>query len=287
MIDLHIHTKYSDGSCSLKEVLSFANNKNLEVISITDHNNIDAYYELKALKSNIFKGKIITGVELNTSILGYNIEVLVYNFDIDKMQNLLNKLYMSRNSRNILELNILYNVCMENDIALPNDFLENFDSNGYASEYLLSYLKNIDISKLNIDPSYLIDFRTFYRKCISEKSSIFFINPDAIVPSLDVLILEIRKTGGLIFLAHPFIYKNYEIILEKFIKNYDIDGLECFHSTFSNEQIFYLNELCKENKLSVSGGSDFHGKRKPGIFIGNGYGDLAISQEILNTWRKK
>ncbi len=43
MIDLHIHTNHSDGTDSVKELLEKAENKKIEVISITDHNKIDTY----------------------------------------------------------------------------------------------------------------------------------------------------------------------------------------------------------------------------------------------------
>ena len=49
MIDLHIHSIYSDGSCTVQEILQEAQKKKLEVISITDHDKVDAYKELATL----------------------------------------------------------------------------------------------------------------------------------------------------------------------------------------------------------------------------------------------
>ena len=46
MIDLHMHTKYSDGTDTLKEILQNANKINLDIISITDHNSCNAYKEM-------------------------------------------------------------------------------------------------------------------------------------------------------------------------------------------------------------------------------------------------
>ena len=67
MIDLHTHTKYSDGTDSVEELLINAENKKLEIISITDHDSIDVYSDLE--KENIrklYSGKIIVGTELKT-----------------------------------------------------------------------------------------------------------------------------------------------------------------------------------------------------------------------------
>ena len=59
MIDLHLHTNHSDGSDTVKQLLQNAENKKLEIISITDHNSVGAYYELEENPEirNIFSGK--------------------------------------------------------------------------------------------------------------------------------------------------------------------------------------------------------------------------------------
>lgn len=49
MIDLHMHTKYSDGTDGVIEFLKKAEKANLDIISITDHNTVKAYFELEKL----------------------------------------------------------------------------------------------------------------------------------------------------------------------------------------------------------------------------------------------
>ncbi len=49
MIDLHMHTKYSDGTDDIINFLQKAEKSNLEILSITDHNTVKAYYELDKL----------------------------------------------------------------------------------------------------------------------------------------------------------------------------------------------------------------------------------------------
>ena len=50
MIDLHIHSNNSDGSDSVEEILKKAQELKLHYISITDHDNCDAYDVLKKIK---------------------------------------------------------------------------------------------------------------------------------------------------------------------------------------------------------------------------------------------
>lgn len=90
MIDLHSHTTYSDGSYNVLELLSEAQKNKLSLISITDHNTIQAHCEL--LDPNIrnkIAGEIITGIEITTTYKGETIEILGYGFNIETMQQFL------------------------------------------------------------------------------------------------------------------------------------------------------------------------------------------------------
>ena len=49
MFDLHLHTKYSDGTDGLIDFLKKAEENKLEIISITDHNTVKAYFELEKI----------------------------------------------------------------------------------------------------------------------------------------------------------------------------------------------------------------------------------------------
>ena len=69
-------------------------------------------------------------------------------------------------------------------------------------------------------------------------------------------------------------------------ENYDIDGFECYHSNFSKEQIEYILEYCDNKGLLKSGGSDYHGKNKPGIELKVGKGNLEIPRDIIKNWEK-
>ena len=94
MIDLHIHSTYSDGSYSVKEILQEAQNKKLEYISITDHDCIDAYKELENINiKNFYKGKIIVGCEFKCYLEEFSIpvEILGYGLDLNIMKQYFEK----------------------------------------------------------------------------------------------------------------------------------------------------------------------------------------------------
>ena len=60
-VNLHIHTKFSDGELSVEELLKQARDKGFEYIAVTDHNTVNAYLETDLLNENF----VITGVEFD------------------------------------------------------------------------------------------------------------------------------------------------------------------------------------------------------------------------------
>ncbi len=110
--DLHIHSNESDGRMTPVEIVINAQRKYLKLISVTDHNTIDAYLNTNILKEDI----LITGVEFDCLYKGVLIHILGYGFDIDneEMKSLysetktgcrfnLYRLFKLRNPREVIE----------------------------------------------------------------------------------------------------------------------------------------------------------------------------------------
>lgn len=289
MIDLHIHSSYSDGSYSVIEILKEAQSKNLEYISITDHDCIDAYEELKKINSiDYYKGKIIIGCEFKCFLDEYNIpiEVLGYGFNLNKIKNYLNNNIMETQSK---YLNFLKKQGKKLGLIFNPDLKLN-DKHCYASavfqEELIRYNENQEIMKNNniaLEPN-------FYRAEQCNKNSIFYIDEKEDIIDLRKMIKIIHNAGGVVFLAHPYIYNNVNSVEEmvgNIAKTYDIDGIECYYSTFNKKQTENMLNCAKKYNLYISGGSDFHGERKPDIRIGEGKGKLNIETKIISNWINK
>ena len=81
-IDLHIHTTYSDGAFSPEQVVDTALECNLDVIALTDHDNILSHKIANDyVKQKGYKLEIIPGVEINTIYKGYEVHILGYFMD--------------------------------------------------------------------------------------------------------------------------------------------------------------------------------------------------------------
>ena len=99
MIDLHLHTNYSDGADSLVEILKKSEELKLEYISITDHDNCNAYEELSKIDvKKYYTGRIIPGIEIKCGYKGRLIELLGYNIDTKIINNFM-KQYYKNNSK--------------------------------------------------------------------------------------------------------------------------------------------------------------------------------------------
>lgn len=290
MIDLHMHTKYSDGTDTLKEILLNAKKANLDIISITDHNTCSAYTEMENLEiSNLFNGKIIVGCEFTTSFDNRLIEVLGYGFDYNMVNKYLNEYYKAElvNERT----NILYNRLLDkiNGCGLIFDsqnvrgkkFENEFFERGIYEE-LLRHPENKSIVQEDIWDS----FSDFFRKGLTNPKSKLFINHAEFKPSLKEIINIVHEAGGIVFLAHPYQYKFFdtEEFLNKIYDKYDFDGVECYYTTFSNSQIEYMLTFAKNRNLLISGGSDYHGTNKKQHDLGIGRGNLNINNNIIDNW---
>lgn len=289
MIDLHMHTKHSDGTDSCIELLESAQKKGLNVISVTDHNTVGAYDELARIKiEDFFKGRIIPGIELNTKVLNVPIEILGYGINTTEIKQLLKSVYLPAEERNKIEAKRLYNKCIALGLHLDEDCLERYEPNGFASKFIQSEIKKYEENKVLIEQDVWNDSKLFYRKYMSNPEGPLYVEMDDLVPDFSTAASLIRKCGGLVFIPHIFEYRqNAGKILNFILKNYDIDGIECYYTTFSDEQTRKVLEVCKERNLYVSGGSDYHGKAKPNVQMGIGFGNLNIDNSVIDNWKDK
>ena len=290
MIDIHTHTTYSDGTSTPKELLEKAQQKKLTIISITDHNTVGAYEELK--NPNIrgkFEGMIIPGIEITTTYHGETIEVLGYNFNLDMMKELLKESVLTFEEKQIQEYNLIKKQYQKIGVIFDE---ENIEFNPKKESCRVSFWKEIkshsENNRLFLEEKSKEEASSFTRNEIYNPKSRLYVDESSLFPSLEKAIAMIHESGGLAFLAHTFAYSpNIANSLLDILDNYKLDGLECFYTTFTKEQSNYLVSLCKEKGLYMSGGSDFHGARKINHNLGTGRGNLQIEEKTIEPWVKQ
>lgn len=245
-VDMHMHTTHSDGESTVKEVLEFAEKDRLAYFSITDHDRVSQYKDVKKYR-NLFSGKIIAGCELTTTHNGVPIEILGYGFDIKKMQKLLKK----------------YKVDFKNVINANNYRIKEFKKRGIKVgndiDATITYSEN---DKFFLDITNKENINKFFRNEVANINSKFFVDVSHLFLSSKEIIDLIHEADGLAVVAHPGLY-NDKFDIESLIC-LGLDGIECFYPAYTFEQTMNFIEICKRFNLLISGGSDYHGACRKG-----------------------
>lgn len=242
-IDLHCHSHFSDGSASFNQILYLLTKENIKHFSITDHD----YYggELNAffLPENLtnYKGIEISAKDYSTNkkvhLLGYG-----FNHQHRRLKEYTDYYYNIRkdNSRNIINslINEGYDIHMD-------DF-------NYRIENNLPIYKQHIMVKL-VEKGYT---ERIYGQLYHDFRANGFFEDLKYIDYKEALGL-LKEIDALIFLAHPAIYNNWDILPE--LVELGLNGVEAYHKRHNQEDIDLTLEYAKEYNLLISGGSDFHG----------------------------
>lgn len=238
MIDLHTHTKNSDGTWSTKQLLANAQAIGLEVLSITDHDTAKSYIEIdndEKLK-NIYTGKLIIGSELNCTFEGVKIEVLAYDFDLYSVQSWLEDYYSEEKNKKRLidEFKDLVRICNEQDIKIENNLKYNPEIE-YPVDVIYDSIIKFPQNKKFFTNEQWNDSEIFFRTSTVDKNFPLYRDFSKQMPTLEFIKELIHKYNGKIFLAHLYKYtlSNHINFLNKIIDKALIDGVEVYHSSFS------------------------------------------------------
>lgn len=265
-IDLHIHTKTgSDGALSVREVLEEAKKRGIDLISITDHDSLDAQEEAVAYATKLGMA-YLTGIELNVtfrhpeSAKDVSLDFLGYGFDLNNSE-LKNKLQVIKEHREKRARQILNNLNAE------------FTKEGIArftEEDLEKIQESVDgvFGRPHI-ATYLI--KKGIVKTIQEAFDKYLVKCDA--PKYPLSLAEasglIRGAGGILVHAHPndpngtslaTITEDFEEqakIIEEYMLEC-IDGIECWHPRHSQRTTEYYVQFARKHNMIVTGGSDCH-----------------------------
>ena len=290
MVDMHMHTVYSDGVDTVEKVLKICEEKKLDYISLTDHNTCRQYQDDTFINNTIFSGKIIKGVEMNATFNNRNIEVLGYNIKDTKLIEEWSQKFFSEEvlrSQQEESKRKLLAICDKKGLVYDESKIKKDIS---LTDYITIYIyKELMTHEENIPilGEYAESINVFIRKGLMNPNSEYYVSNDTPKPMYKDVVDIIHKAGGIAFLAHPFEYRldNTIEFIDELRKEKELDGIECFHpSAEVDNKIEVLIEYARKNKLYISGGSDYHGSKKPDIDIGVGKGSLSIPNNYVEEW---
>lgn len=275
-VDLHIHSYYSDGTCSPAGLVQKAVEKGLSAIALTDHDTVEGVQEaLYAARGTSVE--VIPGIEISTSYKNFDLHItgLYIAHDDPDLLAITGQFADEREDRNRKMCHLL-NI---HGIPVSYDELKKFFSMGvltraHFGRYLLEHGCVSSVSEA-------------FDRYIGEEGPCY-VPRSMITP--EEAVAMIHRFHGVAVMAHPLKYHLPKEELEQLIrrlKKAGLDGIEVLYSTHTSEETDRLFSLARKYDLLPGGGSDFHGTNKPGLDMGTGYGELYIPDEYLLAFKHR
>ncbi len=294
-IDLHTHTSFSDAEVSLEETLQLAEGLGLSLLSVTDHDMVDAYAHLPAVR-HLYHGKILPGIELSAAFDGGFIEVLGYGIDIAAMRREIKSRYLTRYEKHVLESKIETETLLKKGVVLDLDFvhrLTEYPDTMYDPQH--KSCRDLLLHELKSHPENArffgseaefatLNHKIFSRNYLYDLQSPLACDLSPLYPSVEEVVGMISRCGGLSFLAHLYVYpEDVRAELDRIVA-FGLDGIECAYGTFTPEQGRFLSDYCDQKGLLKCGGSDHHGcVMRPENLMGRSMG-APIELALIEPW---
>lgn len=276
LIDMHIHSTYSDGELTPYEILSYANRNNISTISITDHDTLLGVNEAVEI-NDLNSVKVIPGIELGAHFQGGQLHILGYGISFENTNlNLATKLVQEDNIFRVKF--IVEQLCKYKNITFNYEDLKKM----YSSKGTIG---RPDIAKLLVKYGHV--------KTVRDGFKIFNQLPKY-KKTFELLDYEciklIKDAGGIACLAHNITLKRDITFISEYIEklvSYGLEAIEVYHSEHDTNYSNLTLQIAEKFNLLISGGSDYHGPIvKPNIQIGTGRNnninitDLSIVHEL-------
>lgn len=287
--DLHIHSQFSsDGELTVAEITNLCIARGITLFSITDHNSTKAVGETAEIATEK-KAGFIPGIEIDCNHEGTDLHLLGYNIDWEspdftKLEEDVSQKVMNSFDEMICKINRSgfvidsASVLSEADGKLPTGELiaeVMLSDKKYYTPLLQPYMEGGTRS----DMPYI----NFYLDYFAQGKPAFV--PIEYMSFTNAIEL-IRDNGGIPIVAHPGLnLTGKEQTAEQLLKK-GASGLEVFNNYHTIEQIDYFASLVINRDCIMTCGSDFHGKTKPLIQIGQFKSDKKFKEYLIHSIQK-
>lgn len=269
MIDLHLHSNYSDGSESMEEVVKRAKQAGLTEISFVDHDRQINVAEARRL-SKLYDMKIIPGIEISAydfvrnrkvHILGYR-----YKEDAQHIATLCDTVLQRRQQHSLAQL--------EKIIAAGYD-IQAKEVEKYAKHSEVIYKQHM-MHALTDAPFQSEQYQSLYRSLF--KGDGIASGDITYVCAIDA-VEAIVKDDGIAVLAHPGQLDSFELVPT--LVSHGLRGIERNHFDHTPAHVERVDELARTYHLVMTGGSDYHGIYGKGVSLGKWVSPQSIDKALV------
>ncbi|MBN1367327.1 MAG: PHP domain-containing protein [Dehalococcoidales bacterium] len=266
-VDLHIHSNYSDGKFSPKELVEKAVNIGLKVMAISDHDSVDGIPSAVDAAKAYPQLTFIPGVEISTDVPNGEIHVLGYFIDYNNPE-LLSTLLRMRESR----------------VERARKMVNKLASLGIKVEWerVLQIAQGSSVGRPHIaqamqEKGYISSFKEAFNKYIGRNGPAY-VERGKMTPAEAVKL--IIKSGGLAVFAHPITYKDYETAIIDMVTA-GLVGVEAYYNNSTVEDIRKILSLADKYNLVPTGGSDYHGIEATEVQMGGVEVPLSSAERLI------
>ncbi|MEU6281191.1 PHP domain-containing protein [Streptomyces sp. NPDC047028] len=250
-IDLHCHSRASDGTDTPAELVRNAAAAGLDVVALTDHDTTRGYDEaIAALPEGL---TLVTGAELSCRVDGVSMHLLAYLFDPAE-PNLFAERELVRDDRvpraqgMVAKLNAL-------GVPVTWEQVERIAAGGSVGRpHVATALVELGVVPTVSD--------AFTEEWLADGGRAYVEKHET--DPFEAIRL-VKGAGGVCVFAHPAAAKRGRTVPESRIAEMaaaGLDGIEVDHTDHDTDARIRLRGLAKELGLLVTGSSDYHGSRK-------------------------
>ncbi|MBQ9227438.1 MAG: PHP domain-containing protein [Eubacterium sp.] len=274
--DLHCHSNCSDGTMTPAELICHAEQCGVAALALTDHNTakgLPAF--LKAAESSTVEA--VAGCEFSTDHEGKELHIVglfMPPSSFAEIEDYVALMHIAKRHSNQKLIRRL------NEAGYPITY-EEVAASTEADEFNRSHVADVMVKK-----GYVPDKKTAFAGILKEGNG--FYEPPRRLGAL-ATIRFIKEFGGVAVHAHPLYSVDVDFML-RFLpeaKAAGLDAIETLYSEYTAEQTAQAQALAAQFGLRQSGGSDFHGAAKPGLFMGTGRGNLAVPYAFYENLKPK
>jgi predicted metal-dependent phosphoesterase TrpH len=267
-VDFHMHSTLSDGQLSVPELIDYCVEQGVSAISITDHDNIDAYDEGRAHAEEAGI-EFIPGVEISSSFGGHDVHILGYMYEPTHLK--LNQTLVTLREKRRERAQRIVSRLAEQGVELSYEKLAARSHGGSIGR--------AHIASAMVEEEYVPNFQEAFTRYLGNGNRFMEgIESEKLSPG-DAIGL-IREAGGVAVLAHP-LRTNQDALIESMVEQ-GLQGIETWCHSHNPSGFRKYKEVAKRYGLFCSGGADFHVRRDDDRYAP---GSLRIPYEVLDKIR--
>ena len=245
--DLHCHTKLSDGTLGIDDLIILAKNSGITTLAVTDHDSLAG-----TVRATIIGERhginVIPAVEFSATDSKRKAKAHILCYLPDTPERL-EGLCKSNSEKRKRAARIMVAKVANKFPVTPELIMKcATGSTNIYKQHIMQALMECGYTTTIFGDLYNMLFK---------KESRINVLMEAKYPEPVEIIKAIHEAGGIAVLAHPGFYNNFEL-LEELIPE-GLDGVEVWHPENTAEQQEMLIATAKKHGLVMTGGSDFHG----------------------------